>query len=119
MVRFQKLTKNLFLTLHGHNVHRQQRHLSKFLMRYQQLASHAYCAKLLDTILCLSGGRTLMRSPAVTILSALCSSYTVLCTTNTNTCVFSMVYFKTLSVHQVTALINCTYLTAGYLNILF
>ena len=32
MVRFQKLTRNLFLTLHGHNVHRQQRQLSKFLM---------------------------------------------------------------------------------------
>jgi len=43
MVRFQKLTRNLFLTLHGHNVHRQQRLLSKFLMRYQQFASHAYC----------------------------------------------------------------------------
>ena len=40
--RFQKLTRNLFLTLHGNNVHRQQRRLSKFLMRYQQLASHAY-----------------------------------------------------------------------------
>ena len=35
MVRFQKLTRNLFLTLHGQNVHRQQRQLSKFLMRYQ------------------------------------------------------------------------------------
>ena len=33
MVRFQKLTRNLFLTLHGHNLHRQQRQLSKFLMR--------------------------------------------------------------------------------------
>ena len=43
MVQFQKLTRNLFLTLHGHNVHRQQRQLSKFRMRYQQLASHAYC----------------------------------------------------------------------------
>jgi len=43
MVRFQKLTRNLFLTLHGHNVDRQQRQLSKFLMRYQQFASHAYC----------------------------------------------------------------------------
>ena len=43
MVRIQKLTRNLFLTLHGHNVHRQQRQLSKFLMRYQQFASHAYC----------------------------------------------------------------------------
>jgi len=43
MVRFQKLTRNLFLTLHGHNAHRQQRQQSKFLMRYQQFASHAYC----------------------------------------------------------------------------
>jgi len=43
MVRFQKLTRNLFLTLHGHSVHRQQRQLSKFLMRYQQFTSHAYC----------------------------------------------------------------------------
>ena len=43
MVQFQKLTRNLSLTLHGHNVHRQQRQLSKFLMRYQQFASHAYC----------------------------------------------------------------------------
>ena len=42
-MRFQKLTRNLFLTLHGHKVHRQQRQLSKFLMRYQQFASHAYC----------------------------------------------------------------------------
>jgi hypothetical protein len=33
MVRFQKLIRNLFLTLHGHNVHRQQGQLSKFLMR--------------------------------------------------------------------------------------
>jgi len=43
MARFQKLTRNLFLTLHGHNVHRQQRQLSKFLMRYLQFASHVYC----------------------------------------------------------------------------
>jgi len=43
MARFQKLTRNLSLTLDGHNVHRQQRQLSKFLMRYQQFASHAYC----------------------------------------------------------------------------
>ena len=28
-----KVNKNLFLTLHGHNVHRQQLQLSKFLMR--------------------------------------------------------------------------------------
>jgi G:T-mismatch repair DNA endonuclease (very short patch repair protein) len=26
-----------------HNIHRQRRQLSKFLMRYQQFASHAYC----------------------------------------------------------------------------
>ena len=37
------LTRNLLLTLHGRNVHRQQRQLSKFLMRYQQFAFHAYC----------------------------------------------------------------------------
>ena len=43
MVPFQKLTRNLFLTLHMHNLHRQQRQLSNFLMRYQQFASHAYC----------------------------------------------------------------------------
>jgi len=43
MVWFQKLTRNLFLTLQGHNVHRQQQQLSKFLTRYQQFASHAYC----------------------------------------------------------------------------
>ena len=43
MVQFRKLTRNLFLNLHGHNIHRQQRQLSKFLMRYQQFDSHAYC----------------------------------------------------------------------------
>ena len=43
MVQFQKLTSNLFITLHGLNVHRQQRQLSKFRMHYQQFASHAYC----------------------------------------------------------------------------
>ena len=42
MARCQKLTRNLFLTLHGHNVHRQQQRLSKFLMSYQQFASLAY-----------------------------------------------------------------------------
>jgi hypothetical protein len=42
MVQFQKLTRNLFLTLHGHNALHQQRQLSKFLVRYQQFASHAY-----------------------------------------------------------------------------
>ena len=43
MVRFQKLTRNLLVTLHGHNLHLQQRQLSKFLIRYQQFTSHAYC----------------------------------------------------------------------------
>ena len=43
MVRFQKLTRNLFLTLHGQNVHHQQQQLAKFLTRYQQSASQAYC----------------------------------------------------------------------------
>jgi hypothetical protein len=43
MVRFQEVLKQLFLTLHGHNIHFQQQELSKFLMRYQQFASHAYC----------------------------------------------------------------------------
>jgi len=38
-----KVKKNLFLTLHWHNVQRQQRQLSKFLMRYHQFTSHAYC----------------------------------------------------------------------------
>ena len=35
-VQFQKLRRNSFLTLHGHNVHHQQRQLSKFLMHYQR-----------------------------------------------------------------------------------
>ena len=43
MALFQKLTRNLFVTLHGQNLHRQQQQLSKFLMRYQRFASHAYC----------------------------------------------------------------------------
>ena len=43
MVQFQKLTRNLFLTLHGHNVHRQQQQLAKFLIHYQLFAFHAYC----------------------------------------------------------------------------
>jgi hypothetical protein len=43
MVQFQKLTINLFLNLHGHNVHRQQWQLFKFLMHHQQFSSHAYC----------------------------------------------------------------------------
>jgi hypothetical protein len=43
MVQFQTLKKKLFLTLNGQNVPRQQRKLSKFLMCYQQFASHAYC----------------------------------------------------------------------------
>jgi hypothetical protein len=40
---FQNLLKNIFLTLDWHNIHYQQRKLSKFLMRYEQFASHAYC----------------------------------------------------------------------------
>jgi hypothetical protein len=44
MARFQKAARNVFLTLYRHNVRRQQQQqLSKFLMRYQQFASHAYC----------------------------------------------------------------------------
>jgi hypothetical protein len=43
MVQFQKLIKNLFLILNGHNIHCQQRELSKFLLQNQQFASHAYC----------------------------------------------------------------------------
>ena len=43
MVQYQKITRNLFLTLHGQNVHRQQRQLSKFRMCYQQFNFHAYC----------------------------------------------------------------------------
>jgi len=42
MVQFQKLTRNLFLTLHGQNVHRQQWQLSQFRLRYQQFAFRAY-----------------------------------------------------------------------------
>jgi hypothetical protein len=43
MVQFQKLTRNLFLTLHRHSVHHQQQQLFTFLVHYQQLASPAYC----------------------------------------------------------------------------
>jgi hypothetical protein len=43
IVRFQKLIKVLFLILHGHSIQCQQQELSKFPMRYQQFASHAYC----------------------------------------------------------------------------
>jgi hypothetical protein len=32
MVQFQKLTRNLFLTLHGHNIHCQQWQLSKYAL---------------------------------------------------------------------------------------
>jgi hypothetical protein len=38
-----KVDNNLFLTLHGHSIHCQQRELYTFLLRYQQFASHAYC----------------------------------------------------------------------------
>jgi len=43
MVRIQNLTRNLYHILHGQNVHHQQHQMSKFLIRYQQFASHAYC----------------------------------------------------------------------------
>jgi hypothetical protein len=43
LVQFQMLLKKLFFTLHGHNIHSQQRELSRSLMRYKQFASHAYC----------------------------------------------------------------------------
>jgi hypothetical protein len=43
MVQFQKLKRNLFFTFHGHNIHHQQQQLSKFVTRYQQFTSHAYC----------------------------------------------------------------------------
>jgi hypothetical protein len=43
MVRIQKLIENVFLTLHRHIIHCQQRELSKCLMRYLQFAYHAYC----------------------------------------------------------------------------
>jgi hypothetical protein len=43
MMRFQKLLNNVLLTLHGHKIHCQQQELTKFHIRYQQFASHAYC----------------------------------------------------------------------------
>jgi hypothetical protein len=38
-----KVDKSLFLKLYGQNIHCQQHKLSRFLVRYQQFASHAYC----------------------------------------------------------------------------
>jgi hypothetical protein len=35
--------KNVFLILHGPNISCEERKLSKFVMCYQQFASHAYC----------------------------------------------------------------------------
>jgi hypothetical protein len=46
MVRFKKLIKKFFLTLHGHNIHCQQWKLSKFDVCYQQFTSHAYCGAM-------------------------------------------------------------------------
>jgi hypothetical protein len=43
LVQFQKLTRNLFLTLHGHNAHRQNRQLSQVSHVLLAFASHAYC----------------------------------------------------------------------------
>ena len=50
MVQFQKLTRNLFLTLHGYNVHRQQRQLSKFLKRasFQNHERNSRCTVITD-----------------------------------------------------------------------
>jgi hypothetical protein len=46
MARFQKLVRNLYLTLHGNNIHCQQRELSKFLMALVTIKpkheSHSY-----------------------------------------------------------------------------
>jgi hypothetical protein len=39
----RQVSKYLILILHGHTIHCQQRELSKFLMRYKQFASQAYC----------------------------------------------------------------------------
>ena len=44
MVRNQKLTTKLFLTLHRHNLHSQQRQLSKFLNR----ARNSRCTVITD-----------------------------------------------------------------------
>jgi hypothetical protein len=61
MAQFQKLTRNLFLTLHGQNVHHQQWQLSKFLMRYQQFDSPSYCgASLKDGV---TAGKGFLRAP--------------------------------------------------------
>jgi hypothetical protein len=43
MVLFQEFFFNRFLALHGHSIRHRQRKLSKFLLSYQQFASHAYC----------------------------------------------------------------------------
>jgi hypothetical protein len=40
---FKSKEKNVFLTLHVHNIHCQQQKLSKFLMHYQQFISYDYC----------------------------------------------------------------------------
>jgi len=68
-VKFQKLTRNLFLTLHGHNVHHQQQQLSKFLMLYQQFASHAYCGAV----------RFRKDAPARCVFSKPCTKLTLHC----------------------------------------
>ena len=44
MMRFQKL-RNLFLTLHGHNLHRQQRQLSKFLMLLSRILQQRWIGR--------------------------------------------------------------------------
>jgi hypothetical protein len=43
IVRFQMLPNNSFLILYSHNIHCQQRELSRVLMCYRQFAAQAYC----------------------------------------------------------------------------
>jgi hypothetical protein len=38
-----KANKKFISQLHGQNAHRQQWQLFKFIMRYQEFASHSYC----------------------------------------------------------------------------
>jgi hypothetical protein len=63
MVLFQKLTRKVFLTLQGYNVHRQQWQLSKFLMCYQQFASHAYCGAARPVSKMVSAGKGFLCAP--------------------------------------------------------
>ena len=83
-----------FLTLHGHNVHRQQRQLSKFLMRYQQFASHAYCGAIFQDGV--AAGKSFLCAPFWVVqicdFSAACSAVHGLEKTHHAWCVFSKPY---------------------------